>query len=433
MKISTVALAAALIVSGSAVMIPDTPAGAQALESLRNRSRSRQQQPAEEAQQAQQAQIGELTREENAAIMPLYEAAQAQNWAGASAALPAAQAGAATPYGRYVVGQLQLQVGRGTSNMPMQAQAVDAMVASGGAPADALPQLLGVQAGLAIDAQNFAGAETALTRLLELTPNDAVQIERLAQVKGRLNKQTEALALFQRAAQIRQQAGQPVPEDTYRRMLNIAYQGRMGPQALELSRTLITNYPSPTNWHDALAVYRELNNPDEATKLDIYRLMRVAQALTSERDYVEYAEAAERGAMFGEVKAVLDEGLGRNAITAANSGYARQMLTTASGRITEDRASLTGERTRALAGSNGVAVLRLADAYYGYGQFADAAALYRAALEKGGVDANLVNIRLGAALAQAGQRAEAETALRAVTGPRQELANFWLAWLSRRT
>ena len=46
-------------------------------------------------------------------------------------------------------------------------------------------------------------------------------------------------------------------------------------------------------------------------------------------------------------------------------------------------------------------------------------------------DANLANIRLGAALALAGKRAEAETAFRAVTGPRAELAQLWLLWLSQ--
>jgi hypothetical protein len=32
----------------------------------------------------------------------------------------------------------------------------------------------------------------------------------------------------------------------------------------------------------------------------------------------------------------------------------------------------------------------------------------------------------------AGQKAQAETALRAVTGTRAELAGLWLAWLNRR-
>ena len=80
----------------------------------------------------------------------------------------------------------------------------------------------------------------------------------------------------------------------------------------------------------------------------------------------------------------------------------------------------------------GELVLRLGDAFYGYGDYAQAAELYRAALQKSGVDASLVNMRLGEALARAGQRAEAEAAFQAVTGPRAELASLWRLWLSQR-
>ena len=73
-----------------------------------------------------------------------------------------------------------------------------------------------------------------------------------------------------------------------------------------------------------------------------------------------------------------------------------------------------------------------ADNFYAYGQYAEAATLYALALQKGGEDPNLVNLRLGAALAMAGRRPEAEAALRLVTGPRADLAGFWLTWLSRR-
>ena len=58
-------------------------------------------------------------------------------------------------------------------------------------------------------------------------------------------------------------------------------------------------------------------------------------------------------------------------------------------------------------------------------------ALYQAALGKSGVDANTVNMHLGMALAQSGDRAGAEAALRKVTGPRAEVAGLWLAWLAR--
>ena len=63
--------------------------------------------------------------------------------------------------------------------------------------------------------------------------------------------------------------------------------------------------------------------------------------------------------------------------------------------------------------------------------FLKAAALYRAALQKGSIDANLANTRLGMALALAGQKAEAEAAFKAVTGPRADIAGYWLVWLGQ--
>ncbi len=82
--------------------------------------------------------------------------------------------------------------------------------------------------------------------------------------------------------------------------------------------------------------------------------------------------------------------------------------------------------------NDGEYTIKTAEAAYGYGRYAEAAELYRVALTKGGEDANLLNVRIGASLAMAGQRAEAETALRAVTGNRSEIAAIWLAWLARR-
>ena len=429
MKISKAALAAALIAGGSGLLLTAVPAQAQVFDSLRQRQRNQQQQQQQQQQQA--GQIGELSREESAAILPLYTAAQASDWATASAALPAAQAGVRTPYGRYVVGQLMLQIAQATQNQQLQDQAVDAMVASGGAPADALGTLYRLQADAALRTNNFAAAEAALTRLVEASPNDVDLVVRLAQVKTRLNKAQEASSLLQRALQLSQASGGTAPESLIRSLLANAYAARSAQPALELARSLIQSYPTATNWRDALIIYRELGSPDRSSELDLYRLMRASGSLTSEADYVQYAEAANRARVFGEVKTALDEALARNAITAANMTYARETLSQANSRISADRASLAGERSAALAGSNAQLVMRLADAYYGYGQYAEAIELYRAALQKG-ADAGLVNMRLGTALAMAGQRAEAEAAFRAVTGPRAELARFWLLWLARR-
>lgn len=428
MTISRAVLAATLIAGGASVAAP--AAAQSALESLRQQQRGQREQREARQQPQQPAQVQSLGREESAAITPALQAVRAQDWAAATAALPAAQAGAQTPYGRYVVGQLMLEIGRGTQSQQVQSQAVDAMVASGAAPADVLPNLLAAQSGFALQAQNYAVAEAALTRLVELNPNDAERIGQLAAVKVRLNKRPEALTLYRRALQLGEAGGQHAPELLYRQTLAVAYEGRMLQPSLELSRAMLAAYPNAENWRSALAVYGELGGTEAGVKLDLRRLQRAAGALAGERDYYEYADAANRAGLPGEAKIVLEEGLSRNVFTTG-AGAARNLLNLVTARSSEDRAGLPGLRTRALAAAGGGDARVTGDVYYGYGQYADAAALYRAALQKGGEDASLLNTRLGAALALAGQRAEAEAAFRAVTGPRAELAQFWLLWLAR--
>jgi tetratricopeptide (TPR) repeat protein len=128
---------------------------------------------------------------------------------------------------------------------------------------------------------------------------------------------------------------------------------------------------------------------------------------------------------------VLDEGT-TGGMLSASEPIVRQLNTANNRRATTQRAGLARQRTAALAAATGTAAREAGDAHMGFGEYAAAVELYQAALQKGGEDANLVNTRLGAALALAGRRAEAEAAFRAVTGNRADLAGFWLTWLARR-
>jgi tetratricopeptide (TPR) repeat protein len=371
-----------------------------------------------------------LSRAERTAFQPAIVAVTAGDWATAQTALTAAAETARGADAKYLVGQIRLQIGIGTNNSQVQAQGIDEMIASGGARPNELPALYENQLDFATAAGDTAKAQRAQAQLDALNPNDPNRFVRQARIRAGANDSPGAIAAYQQAIQATQAAGQPIPVDWRQQIAGLAYRARL-PQTVGYMRDWLVAAPTPALWHDTLAIYAELANPAGGLKLDIYRLMRAAGAMTSERDYIQLGEAAQEVRAFGEVKAVLDEGLARNLI-ATNAGFARERLAVVNRRIAEDRTSLPGERTAALAGSDGIPALRLGDSYYGYGEYGPAIDLYRAALQKGGPDANLVNTRLGAALALAGRRAEAEAAFRAVTGPRAELAQFWLLWLSTR-
>ncbi|HYI48202.1 MAG TPA: hypothetical protein VEX35_07035 [Allosphingosinicella sp.] len=398
--------------------------------------------------QAQTPRALDLSREERGALTTLQAATAGRDRVAQDSALAAARAAVRGAPGRYAAAHYQLQIGRQRGDMQMQTQAVDALVESGLATPEELPGLLSFQAGRALAARNSEQADRLLARLVQMQPNNpAVLVDYgqftaaqliVARPAAAATIRGNAIALFRRALAANEAAGRLSPESWHLRALALAYDGtrppvaNMGfaPAAIALARALVAAYPSPVNWRDAMVIYRELA-PDPALALDIGRMMRASQALAGERDYMEFAEALAQANLVGEAKAVIDEGVSRNMVETARIPP-RLAPRIAARAVAADRAALPGLRARAQAGATGGAARAAADNHFAYGQYAEAAELYRLALQKSGEDANLVNLRLGASLALAGRRPEAEAALAAVTGPRADLAGFWLAWLARR-
>jgi tetratricopeptide (TPR) repeat protein len=418
-SVSRIALGAALVL-GSASVVATAPADAQ------KKKKGEAAAPA--------ASTITLTKEERAAMAPVQTAVVAKNWAAAQAALPAATAAATSPGGRYAIGRFQLEIGLGTNNTAMQAQGLDNLIASGQVDATDLPTIYRNQGILASNAGNNAKAEASFAKAIELNPNDTETLINLAKLKESAKKPAESVQLVSRAIAVKRAAGQKVDESWYKYALRLAYDGRANPALREasqkLSSDLVTAYPSPENWRDSLLIFRSTNNLDAAADLDLLRLMRASGSLAGERDWYDLADGLVKAGNYAEAKAVLDDGMAKRMIDSKKPYFAdlSRLINT---RMTGDRASLGGEESKAMAAATGVNAVKIGDAFYGYGEHAKAIALYRAALTKGGVDANLVNTRLAMALLASGDRAGAETAFRGLTGPRQNLGAYWLAWLAR--
>ncbi len=376
-SVSRIALGVALVL-GSASVIATGPAEAQ------------KKKKGEAAAQPAQRSFN-ISKEERAALVPVQNAVAAKDWATAQAGLPAAAAAAQSPDARYAVGRFQLEIGLGTNNAALQAQGLENLIASGQVPAADLPVIYRNQAVLANNAGQKAKAEAAFARVVELTPNDPEALINLAQVKNDLKKPKEAVQLLSRAIEMKRAAGQPVDESWYKYALKMAFDGRSDPAlrqtSVALSRQLVAAYPTKENWRDALLIFRDSSSLDPAAELDVLRFMRASGALAGERDWFDLADGLYRAGNYGEAKAVLDEGNAKKMIDPRKAAFA-ELIRLNSARLNGDRASLAGEETKAMAGASGALALKIGDAFYGYGEHAKAIALYRAALSKGGVDAN---------------------------------------------
>jgi tetratricopeptide (TPR) repeat protein len=370
-----------------------------------------------------------FSEEARPALAELSAASQAGDAAAFQAALAKAQAAAQNSDDRYVIAQFQLNHAIQANNEPGKLAAIEAMIQSGGATQAELPTLYSNLGAISYNSGDYAKAAQAFKQLLQLQPDNKDAMTNLAAALSQQGNPAEAAALVEQRLAAAEAAGQTPPEGLYKQALAMAYEAR-SPKSIELSRKLVAAYPTAQNWRDTLMIYRDLRNPTGDVNLDLMRLMRATKSLNGERDYYELAEAANSKGLPGEAKAVLDAGIAAKVINPSQTGF-KELLASASDKVQSDRASLPGLEKQALAASDGKLALGTGDAYYGYGDYAKAASLYRAALEKGSVDANLANTRLGMALALAGQKAEAEAAFKAVTGPRAELAGYWLLWLSQ--
>lgn len=377
-----------------------------------------------------QAQAPLPTKTDRANLRTAEAALQAKDYAAAQPAIATAMSRASTGYVRYLASAMQLKLALETNNRSLQAQAIQAMIESGAAPPASLEELYKNQGALALAAGETQKAEAAYARWVELAPNNPEALLALAEVRDDRGKAAESVELIGKAIEVQQAAGRPVPQSWYKRGLKHAFDGGLAAPSLAFAQGLVRNYPTPTNWRDALLIYRDLYRPEPGATLDAMRLMRSVKALSGERDYMEYAEAVSGDSHAGERKAVLDEGVSVKMVDPAKPAF-KTLIAATGKKAAATHKGLAAMEKKATAAATGEAALAVADTHFGYGEYAKAAEFYRTALAKGSVDANVVNTRLGMALALAGQRAEAEAALRSVTGPRAALASYWLLWVAQ--
>jgi hypothetical protein len=385
--------------------------------------------PAIAKKQAEESQALTLSQAVQNNLAEAQKAMTAKDYATAGAKISAAEAAIKTEDDRFEVGAFKLNLGTVTSNPQLQSDGIDFAVASGKGTMSQRKELLHNQGALALQAKNPAKAEASFTQLVALDPSDTANVLTLAQLKARNGKGAEAMATVNQAISAQKASGKPVPEDWYRTGLAIANDTH-NPAGTSIGADLVANYPSPTNWRDVLTVYRTTNKLDASANLDVLRLLRAAKALKGESDYYEYASAAMTRGLPGEAKSVVEEGSAAGAINASRPVF-QDVQALSGAKIAADKASLPKLESQAKASATGKLAANTADAYLGYKQYAQATALYRVALQKGGVDAAEVNTRIGIALALSGDKAGAQQAFGQVSGARAPIAKFWTIWLGQ--
>jgi len=425
MKLSTTALALTLAVSAApAAAQYDRPPPPPPPQIPQNIPTGR-----DDKAQAQPADDGKVHPSGKAvkAIVELQKAINANDAANIPALIAAANAVATTKDDRYIIAQFRLKAAYAANDDAALASAIDAVAASGYVDNPTTMADLYVALGSKLyNGKKFDLAANAFEHASTLSPTNTQALINLAESRFSQGRQPDAVALFQKAIQLRTAAGQKPEEALYKRALGVAY-GQQMPVAIDIARQWIAAYPSPESWRNGLALYQNIAKPDVEGALDVLRLMRATGSLNNAADFSLYATAAADQFNYNEAQVVIDEGIASKKIDPTSPLF-RDIIGGLKAKPKATRADLEQAIKDA---KDGKAFLRIGDRYLAMSDYAKAAELYRQSIGKPGVDSNVANMHLGIALARSGDKAGATTAFNAVSGNLSGIAKYWLIYVQQ--
>jgi tetratricopeptide (TPR) repeat protein len=249
---------------------------------------------------------------------------------------------------------------------------------------------------------------------------------------------TQINALVPTAAAAPQTAAgsQSPPEEYLLRMLADSHQQLKNRAGYLQSLALLLQYhPSQAYWSDYLSRHISQLEASSPLALDWYRLVRAAQCLQEADDYLEYVQHALKAGFPLEAQAILEQGMKSGLLASVSAKQAVDTLSPQiSRRVSEDATAVERLEKQLPSAANGNAAAQLADLHSANGKWVEAHAIYRSALEKGGLRREeLTRLRMGTALAQAHQKDAALAALAwdGWSPSARALAQAWSLWANK--
>jgi tetratricopeptide (TPR) repeat protein len=404
-----------------------TPAAAQYNNSDPRQPMAEQQAPSQQQQSPSQSATPSVKPSSKAvkAIIDLQTAVNNKDVANIPAKVAAAQAVATTKEDHYLIGTLQLKAALAANDDAGMAAAIDAIASSNYLDSAKLAGLYSSLGGTLLNAKHYSQAAAAYQKSVGIDPRDSEAQRLLGVSYYEAGQKGEAVAALQKAIAAISAAGQKPSEDLYKLAVQAAFDSR-SPAANTLAREWVEAYPNPDSWRNSVAIYRGISQPDTESTLDLMRLLQATGALKQPDDYAVFIVDAADQNNYNEAQEVLNAGIAAKVIDPSSRDF-RDIVAALKTKPKATAADLA-EATKTAA--NGTALLHIGDRYYAMGNYAKAVDLYKMAMGKPGVDASVANLHIGMALARQGDKAGATAAFNAVTGPRADVAKFWLAYVN---
>lgn len=328
-------------------------------------------------------------------------ASNANNWAEALTNAKAAQAVAKTDYEKMKVNQFLTRILNSTGDT---AGATAAAEAAADTPADSIPaedklQVYYVGAAMALNAKHADKALVYAKQLQALNPPDP----RMQDVVGKalyVAGDPSAISYFQKQIDAATAAGKAPSRDSLLSLMSAQIKAKDEAGAEKTMVQQVLYYNDKDDWKQIIDVTISTRGVRDIDAVMLGRLLFASGGTVSKDDAQLIGETTQKLALYGDAQ-------------QAQSKGATLQLDPA--RVASDKASLP-QQINMGAGQNGLFNVKLAEALYGYGMYAQAETAAKLAQTKSGADAAEVAMTIGMAQAMQGKYPEAIATFGTVQG-----------------
>jgi len=337
-----------------------------------------------------------------------------------------------TDYDNYLINRFLSVAYIQTNDRVKAEEAFVAVLKNPACPADDRQNLIGPAIQLAAEANNAALiAELAQIAQKEKITNPDVY-GKIAQSYYVVNDSQNAILYAQKAIDLANSQSK-VPEYAIYQIMTFSYD-KLKDRANEMKglTLMVRDYGKAEDWKYLLDFALEFlpagnKTAREVAALDIYRLRLVVGADWAASNFLEAADAADAIRAFGDERTFLQMGIAKGVFSPAK--IAPAVAKNAADAKKDEPVLPQVEK----AAKDGKSLTSVAEAYYGYGRFADAARVAQTAVAAGGPFVGEAKLVLGMALARQGNEAAAKQALTGFTGDPAlvRAAELWNVYLNR--
>lgn len=308
-----------------------------------------------------------------------------------------------------------------------------AVIKNPGTPVADRQYLIGPAMSLAAEVNDNAGViELGKVAIADGVTNPDV-LGTLASAYYQTNDFTNAIAYAQKGMDMAVSQGK-IPQYGLYQILAFSYDKQKNrTQEVKMFEAMARDYGKPDDWRYLLDFSLELlpagnKLARQIAALDIYRLRMAVDAAWIPQNYLEAADAAQGIRAFGDARQVLQMGISKGVI---NQAKVAPLLNQINADAKKDEPALPQVEKIAKSGKDLVSV---AEAYYGYSRYADAARVAQKAVDAGGATVAEAKLVLAMSQVRQGNEAAAKQTLTGFQGDPAlvRAAELWNVYLSRK-